>query len=195
MKGSRPLSRIQVKNLIKVTTSIRDRALIAVGFSTGFRISELLSLKLKDVVTGKSVHQYITVRASNTKNKVGRTLRLNSDALKALTALINYFSEQGLTNPSMPLFLSRQKENGNQKAITRQRAHDLLKALFEKIGEMGNVATHTLRKTFAARIYETTKELIKVQAALGHKSINSTISYLSFDTNDIDLAIEDFKLF
>jgi site-specific recombinase XerD len=195
MKGSRPITREQVKNLIKVTTSIRDRALIAVGFSTGFRISELLSLQLKDVITDKTIHSHVSVRASKTKNKVGRTTKLNSDAIKAVKALVEWLKSKGLTDKSTPLFLSRKHANGENKAINRFQAHTILKSLFAKIGEMGNVATHTLRKTFAARIYETTKELIKVQAALGHKSINSTISYLSFNTNDIDNVIENFKFF
>ncbi len=93
-------------------------------------------------------------------------------------------------NGQSPLFVSRKHDaNGNLKAISRQQAHDLLKALFAKIGEFGNVSTHTLRKKFAARIYEQTGKLEIVQIALGHKSINSTISYLAFGNDDLNRAI------
>ena len=93
-------------------------------------------------------------------------------------------------NGQTHLFVSRKHDaNGNLKAISRQQAHDLLKALFAKIGEFGNVSTHTLRKKFAARIYEQTGKLEIVQIALGHKSINSTISYLAFGNDDLNRAI------
>jgi site-specific recombinase XerD len=42
---------------------------------------------------------------------------------------------------------------------------------------------------FAARIYEQTGKLELVQIALGHKSINSTISYLAFGSDDLNRAI------
>ncbi len=111
---------------------------------------------------------------------------LNSDAKKALTLLLNVIGIDSKT----PLFISRQCDvNGEVKAINRQRAHGILKALFALIGEFGNVSTHTLRKTFAARVYEQTGKLELVQIALGHKSINSTISYLAFGNDDVDNAI------
>jgi integrase len=94
------------------------------------------------------------------------------------------------SEPSLPLFKSRKHTlTGEFKAINRQRAHAILKKLFALIGEFGNVSTHTLRKTFAARIYEQTGKLELVQIALGHKSINSTISYLAFNNQDVDDAI------
>jgi len=186
MKGSRPLSRIQVKEVLRVTASIREKSLLTIGFCTGYRISELLSLRVGDVSTNGQVHSHVTVKASNTKSKTGRSVLLNTDAKKVITALLATIGIDSKT----PLFISREHdENGEVKAITRQRAHGILKALFAKIGEFGNVSTHTLRKTFAARVYEMTGKLELVQIALGHKSINSTISYLAFGNDDVDNAI------
>jgi len=190
MKGSRPLTRIQVKEVLRVTESIREKTLLTVGFCTGFRISELLSLKLADVSTDGQIHSHVTVKAANTKTKTSRSVMLNSDAKKALTLLLNWLKSKGLTDKSTPLFLSRKRAvNGENKAINRQQAHEIIKALFAKIGEFGNVSSHTLRKSFAARIYEQTGKLELVQIALGHKSINSTISYLAFGNDDVDNAI------
>jgi len=60
---------------------------------------------------------------------------------------------------------------------SRERA---LKALFALADVLGNVATHSLRKTFAAEIYRLLDgKLEKVQVALGHRSITSTVAYLS----------------
>jgi site-specific recombinase XerD len=188
MKGSRPLTRQQVKGLLALTSSIREQTLLTLGFCTGYRISELLSLKVSDVSTNGIIHSHVTVKAANTKTKTGRTVLLNADAQKALRRLVDVIGTNA--NGQSPLFVSRKHDaNGNLKAISRQQAHDLLKALFAKIGEFGNVSTHTLRKTFAARIYEQTGKLEIVQIALGHKSINSTISYLAFGSDDLNRAI------
>lgn len=190
MKGSRPLTRQQVKAVLSVTDTIREKTLLTVGFCTGYRVSELLSLTVADVSTDGAIHSHVTVKASNTKTKTGRSVMLNSDAKKALQALVNWLKAKGLTDKSTPLFLSRKRTtSGENKAINRQQAHEIIKALFAKIGEFGNVSTHTLRKTFAARIYEQTGKLELVQIALGHKSINSTISYLAFGNDDVDNAI------
>jgi site-specific recombinase XerD len=188
MKGSRPLTRQQVKGLLALTSTIREQTLLTLGFCTGYRISELLSLKVSDVSTNGIIHSHVTVKAANTKTKTGRTVLLNADAQKALRRLVDVIGTNA--NGQSPLFVSRKHDaNGNLKAISRQQAHDLLKALFAKIGEFGNVSTHTLRKTFAARIYEQTGKLEIVQIALGHKSINSTISYLAFGNDDLNRAI------
>ena len=188
MKGSRPLTRQQVKGLLALTSTIREQTLLTLGFCTGYRISELLSLKVSDVSTNGIIHSHVTVKAAKTKTKTGRTVLLNADAQKALRRLVDVIGTNA--NGQSPLFVSRKHDaNGNLKAISRQQAHDLLKALFAKIGEFGNVSTHTLRKTFAARIYEQTGKLEIVQIALGHKSINSTISYLAFGNDDLNRAI------
>ncbi len=187
MKGARPLTRSQVKTVIHAAASVREKALLTLGFCTGYRISELLSLKVSDVSTGGVIHSHVTVKASNTKTKQGRTVLLNSDAKKALSVLVSWLKAKGLDDHA-PLFVSRKHSRGFA-SISRQQAHKLLKALFALVGEFGNVSTHTLRKTFAARIYELTNKLEQVQIALGHKSINSTISYLSFNTGEVDNAI------
>lgn len=189
MKGSRPLTRSQMKAVLKSTDSIRDKTLLTLGFCTGYRISELLSLTLADVSTGDAIHSHVTVKAANTKTKTGRSVLLNSDAKQALAKLAQWLKTKGFGSDA-PLFLSQKRTiNGKAKAISRQQAHDLLKALFASIGEFGNVSTHTLRKTFAKAIYDATGKLELVQIALGHKSINSTISYLAFNNAEVDSAI------
>ncbi len=190
MKGSRPLTRQQVKEVLRVTETIREKTLLTVGFCTGYRVSELLSLTVGDVSTGGAIHSHVTVKAANTKTKTSRSITLNSDAKKALLKLVEWLSDKGLTDKATPLFLSRKHtKTGEVKAINRQQAHEIIKALFAKIGEFGNVSTHTLRKTFAKAIYDATGKLELVQIALGHKSINSTVSYLDFGNDAVDNAI------
>jgi len=196
MKGCRPLTRIEVKYLLSHANNLRDAALLTLGFCTGYRISELLSLKLSDVVDLKGrIYDSVSVKAENTKTKIGRTVRLNSDAVKTLTQFITTRLKTGALL-SEPLFISRKSDGGELRAISRVQAWRVIQVLCELADVVSKgVGTHSLRKTFAARIYEAVKgELGKVQIALGHANISSTISYLSFNQTDVDAAIMSIEL-
>jgi len=196
VKGCRPLTRREVKSLINSASSIRDIALITLGFCTGFRISELLSLQLADIIDVKGrIYDCVSVKAANMKTGIGRTVRLNSDATKALSKLASARLKTGALL-SEPLFISRKSNDGELRAISRVQAWRVIQVLCELADVVSKgVGTHSLRKTFAARIYEAVKgELGKVQIALGHANIGSTISYLSFNQTDIDAAILRIKI-
>ena len=62
--------------------------------------------------------------------------------------------------------------------MTRRAAHNVLKDAFEAAGLNGHLATHSLRKSFAQRLYEQTGDVFTVQEMLGHKSIATTQKYL-----------------
>jgi site-specific recombinase XerD len=189
MKGCRPLTRTEVKTILGKVNSIREKALLVVGFATGYRISELLSMRMKDVASkGGEILKYAHVK--KTKNGEGRSVLLNSDAQKVLRELVRHLKGLGMCDDT-PLFVSRKHDvDGNVKAISRQHAWTLLKQLFEFANIFGNVATHSMRKTYAAFMREALKgDLAKLQAALGHKAITSTISYISFAHEEIDDAI------
>jgi hypothetical protein len=47
-----------------------------------------------------------------------------------------------------------------------------------------------MRRTFANKVYSALKgDLVKTQSVLGHRNINSTVSYLSFRQEGISAAI------
>jgi integrase len=192
MKGCRPLTRIEVKKVLKAGNSKRDNALLTLGFSTGYRISELLSLHIKDVatITGEIFH---SVYVTKTKNGEGRSVPLNTDSRKSLKQLVAQLLETG-HDINAPLFGGR--KNQGKVAIKRQQAWRIIKKLFEVAKVIGGkLATHSLRKTFAYRMKEALKgDLQKIQAALGHKSITSTIAYLGFDQGEVNQAIKGLLL-
>jgi len=203
MISARDLNRSEVKAILSQDTTLRNKALLVIGFNTGFRISEMLSLTIKDVFNGKTVRSHVTVAAGNMKNKKSRTIRLNSDAVKILTLWCKYLAKQGYTSDT-PLFISREKNrmpvliNGISKicevakAITRCQANNILKTLAELAGvDTTRVSSHSFRKTFAKGIYIASgRDLTKVQYALGHSSITITIKYLMFAISEIDSLVE-----
>ena len=62
--------------------------------------------------------------------------------------------------------------------MNRQTAHEMLKQAFTAAGLNGKLATHSLRKSFAQRVYEQSGDIYLVQELLGHRSVSTTQKYL-----------------
>lgn len=184
MRGCRALTDREIEEVKLTLKRPRDVAIFVLGLRTGFRVSELVSLKVGDLIEFGEVSEAVTVQRKSMKGKVSsRTVRLHNEAKEAISLLIN---SEGLTEESY-LFRSRK---GNNRPLTRVQVWRVLKDAMKSLRMKGKVATHSMRKTFASKMYDKlSKDLLKTQKALGHKSINSTVSYLSFRQEDIDEAV------
>ena len=148
------------------------------GVSTGGRISELLSLTIGDVYqNGKPVTDLLFDRSIVKGGEVSRAVPVNVDGRAAIESLIDWHREHYKTiAPSRPLFPSRNK-NGSV-AMNRQTAHEMLKKAFQAAGLNGKLATHSLRKSFAQRVYEESGDIYLVQELLGHRNVSTTQKYI-----------------
>ena len=190
MKGCRPLTEDEVRDVAASFGGrfvLRDRALFMLGVKSGFRVSELLSLCIGDVVKNGRLVERVTVGRQHMKKKIeGRTVILNAEARDALALWIAVLQEQGATRSS-PVFRSRK---GADRPISRKHAWRILTEAYAANELTGTLGTHAMRKTFANRVHVLLgRDLVKTQRALGHKNINSTVSYLSFLEEEIDAAI------
>ena len=93
------------------------------------------------------------------------------------------------TAPHRPLFPSR-NGRGEKKKMTLRAGHNLLKKAFGKAGLNGHLATHSLRKSFAQRLYDRTGDIFAVQEMLGHKSVATTQRYLGVNYAGVQDALE-----
>ena len=78
--------------------------------------------------------------------------------------------------------------------MTRRAAHNVLKSAFMTAGLNGHLATHSLRKSFAQRLYEQTGDVFTVQEMLGHKSIATTQKYLGVNYASVRDALQKMSL-
>ena len=78
--------------------------------------------------------------------------------------------------------------------MSRRTAHDVLKSAFEVAGLNGHLATHSLRKSFAQRLYDRTGDIFAVQEMLGHKSVTTTQKYLGVNYANIKEAVEEMSI-
>ena len=197
MKGTRPLDNDEIRRVSTCFTGkfeVRNRGLFMLGVSTGGRISELLSLRIGDVwQNGKSVSDLLYDKSIVKGGEVSRAVPVNTDGLRAIEELIAWHRETYRTiRSSRPLFPSR---NGKgKKPLSRREAHTVLKSAFLMAGLNGHLATHSLRKSFAQRLYEQTGDVFAVQEMLGHKSIATTQKYLGVNYASVREAVQKMSL-
>ena len=193
MKGTRPLDNNEIRrvsNCFDGTFEIRNRGLFMIGVSTGGRISELLSLRVGDVYqNGRPVTDLLYSKSIVKGGEVSRAVPVNRDGRQAIDDLINWHIDYyGMTENDRPLFPSR--NGGGQKPLSRRNAHDVLKVAFETAGLNGHLATHSLRKSFAQRLYEQTGDIFAVQEMLGHRNVATTQKYLGVNYASVRDALE-----
>ena len=199
MKGTRSLTNAEIALVAQAfegTYAIRNRSLFMLGVSCGGRISELLSLKVSDVYQNSKPVTDLVFDKSIVKGKdQSRAVPLNTDGRDAIDELI-YWMLSSLGNMDefreYPIFPSR--NGGGIRSMTRKAAADVLKAAFEKAGLNGKLATHSLRKSYAQRLYEQTSDIYVIKEMLGHRQINTTQAYLGVNIASVREASEAMSL-
>ena len=191
MKGTRPLTQPEIEAVLKSfkgTYRSRDRALFLLGLTSGLRISELLSVRIGDILEYGAVVERLSVRRRSTKGRrEGRTVLLHPRAKEAMAAWLRVLEGAGRLDEGDFLFQSRKGQN---RPVSRVHAWRVLRRAYAENELPGKLGTHSMRKTFAARIYDALGgDLVKTQRALGHQCVNSTAQYLSFKEEEIDQAI------
>ena len=197
MKGTRPLNNDEIGRVSAAFTGmfeVRNSGLFMLGVSTGGRISELLSLRIADVYqNGTAVTDLLYDKSIVKGGETSRAVPVNVDGREAIDRLIAWHRETYQnTKADRPLFCSRQKSG--TVPMHRQTAHDILKDAFTAAGLNGKLATHSLRKSFAQRVYEQSGDIFLVQELLGHKSVSTTQRYLGVDWASAREAVEGMAL-
>jgi len=165
-------------NCIEGAFANRNRTLLICGISMALRATELVSLKVGDVLDkNNQVRAYVTICAETAKRKKGRTLRIGEGVRSAIADFITdkQANDESLL-PDAPLFVSRQGGH-----MTRQTLFALTRKIFNQAGV--DESCHSLRKTGATAYYvQSTYDLLATQAFLGHSDPATTREYIGLDT-------------
>lgn len=157
--------------------------LLAVGFSTSLRISDISRMQVRDIAGTERVQ----VKAKKT-GKV-TNIYVNREARKRIERLLKG------REPNELVFASRQKdpETGMPRAITRQRAYQIINHIARMAGIQDRIGCHTLRKTFGYRYYKETGDVVSLQRILCHSSSRETLLYIGVIQEEIDNSLRGFK--
>ena len=155
----------------------RDFILFKFGINSGLRISDILSLDVKDV-KNKDFNQ-ITEK----KTKKLRRIPINSTLLKLFNKYLKNKSD------SEPLFISK-----NNKRLERTFVYKMLNKACEKASIQYKIGTHSLRKTFGYHYYRKYKDIVMLQKILNHSSPSITLRYIGITQEEIYNSCKNFIL-
>ena len=195
MKGTRPLTNEEIRKVrdaFEGTFAQRNRGLFMLGVSIGGRVSELLALTVGDVYQNdQPVTDFQFDRSIVKGGETSRTIPVNTDGRAAIEEIIAWHRAHfGGIHPDVPLFPSRK---GNTP-VQRQAIHKILNDVFVAAGLNGKLATHTLRKTFAQRLYQKCGDIFLVRELLGHKNVVTTQAYIGINYVSAQDAVEAMSL-
>ena len=158
---------LQAPRQKKSPKHLRDTALLTMLYSTGMRVTEVVSLSLDDVNLKDNLLY------CQGKDEMARELPLDKETRAAI--------EEYLDNGRQYLVKNKDEEalflNHRGQQLTRQGLWLIIKAYAKKAKLSGDVTPHTLRHSFAAHKLESGSDLQEVQRLLGHANISTTQIY------------------
>lgn len=155
---------------------LRDRAILALLYGTGIRVSECATLTEGDVDLG---NRTITVTG---KGGHERSIPLNDQVASAMQL---YRHHRGPALPRAPFFRSRRGTGMSRWAI-----YDRVRTWGYRARISKRVSPHRLRHTFATHLVRTGTNLVTIRDLLGHRLITSTQIYLHVTAEDLRSAAD-----
>jgi len=157
----------------------RDLAILTLFLNCGLRLSELCSIRFKDIK-----EDTLVVRGKGNKD---RTVYLNEMCLRAIK---DYMEERKHIKHSY-LFVSERKN----QLCKRQVQYIVQKNISAANLDASKYTTHKLRHTAATLLYKHSNVDIRtIQTILGHKNISTTTIYTHVDNEQVRSAIRSNPL-
>jgi integrase len=181
---------LSIRKILKVgRNGLSDDLLFVLGINTAFRISDLLSLTLGDVLDNGRIVSEICLKEQKTGKQ--RRSPLNSVALAALREYLASRGPLGELSSSDPLFPS---QKGRNSPLLRQQAYRILSSAGRVVG-LSRIGAHSLRKTFGYHAFKQTGgNLALIQRLLNHSSPGVTLRYRGITQDDLNNDFMNIKL-
>jgi integrase/recombinase XerD len=149
----------------------RDSVMFELLYSSGLRVSELISLKLEDISFDAG---FLRVMGKGSKERI---VPLHMRALERLKRYVSLKRPEILRKRNSPyLFITRRGG-----PMTRQRFWQTMKQLGRRTGL--DISPHTMRHSFATHLLEGGADLRSLQKLLGHADIATTQIYTKVTTD------------
>ena len=161
---------------------VRDKAMLELMYASGLRVSELISLKRKNLNLKKGI---VTIFGKGAKE---RKVPVGEFAMEYVVKYINEVRGKNKNSGSEYLFL-----NKNGEPISRQYFFMQVRKYAEQVGIDKVISPHTLRHCFATHMLEGGAQLRAVQEMLGHTNIATTQIYTHISTKRI-LSVYDLLM-
>lgn len=165
-------------SLYKQKTKMRDKLILALLYSTGLRVSELVSLNTKDI---DFEERTIRIRGKGDKDRLVLFDNLTKDLIFNYLKIRNSDSEY--------LFINKKGSNLSSRYIQL-----MIKKYAEEAGIKKKVTPHILRHSFATHLLKNGVDIRAIQQLLGHASLSTTQIYTSVDMDTLKTFYDQAKL-
>jgi site-specific recombinase XerD len=156
--------RIHSKNPVK------DKLILELLYSSGMRISELVSIKLQNIRLEEGLIKVLG------KGNIERQVIVGSFAKKSLKKYLSIMDLNSTVNSTEYLFPNERKNSKTGHISIRKVYGDVKKILFLATGNDA-LSPHSIRHSTATHLLENGTNLISVKEILGHSSLKSTQVY------------------
>ncbi|PIN91959.1 hypothetical protein COU61_01640 [Candidatus Pacearchaeota archaeon CG10_big_fil_rev_8_21_14_0_10_35_13] len=158
------LTKEEVKRLLGKITNWKHKLMIEMLYGSGIRVSELINMKIKDLVLNEG-YGYVR-NGKGGKDRIIVLPRIVTEKIKNLKEI------EGLEEEDY-LFISNRKKKYSVRSIQQ-----IIKKAARKAGIKKRVHPHTMRHSYATHLIERNHGINEVQALLGHKSPETTMIYI-----------------
>ena len=175
---------------------VRDTALFVIGCNLGLRVSDVVTLRYKDLFSENGFVPESTIIIEQ-KTGNARTLYLNKAVkLAALIMLDQRLNKKRPFSYNEYMFVSESNRKayvgGYVKNLSRESAWRGIKAMSKRACVSGHIATHTMRKSFGNfvaekmpdRMRKTGDSVLLTQRIFHHSDVATTMRYIGFTDRD-----------
>jgi len=157
---------------ISTNKGIRDRAIIETLYSTGVRVSELITIRMPDVFFH---HEFIRVFGKGSKERIVPFGKRARKSLKNYITAVRSLLARSMKSRDI-LFL-----NMRGTPLSRMGVWKIVQQYVRAAGIKKQVSPHVFRHSFATHLLEGGANLRAVQEMLGHSDISTTQIYTHLD--------------
>lgn len=188
LKLVQPIRKVaQIKRMKEIASARpRDICLLEMGFHTGLRVQDLLSLRISDIAK-KSNGKWQIARSyviNEQKTRKGKQVELVKSARDAIAKQIEALDACGMAAPEGWLFPSPYLKGVNP--LSRRQAGRLIKNIARRAGVTEPVACHSLRKSFGYHAFRAGVDIMYLKEIFNHSDIGITKRYIGITQDELN---------
>jgi site-specific recombinase XerD len=174
------MSADEIKRLLAMTSSLKTRVLLSLGYGCGLRAGEIVRLKVKHIDRAQNI-----IRIEQGKGRKDRNVMLSDEMLGLLRQWWKARpSRDEATTPLQERWLFPGRRPG--EPLTARQLSRLFQETAAAAGIKKGVTLHTLRHSFATHLLEDNTHIRTLQALLGHAKLETTARYAHVATGLIN---------
>lgn len=158
----------EVQAILDNINNLKHKAIIALMYSAGLRVSEVCKLRMRDI---NSSGMYIIIHEP--KWNKDRKVMLDKSILRLLRDYYYRYKPKDL------LF------EGRSELYSATSVRNIIKKAAKKSGILKNISTHTLRHSCFTALLKNGIDIVSIKELAGHKYLSTTEKYLHILADDV----------